>query len=120
MPKILIVDDEEDIRKEASEYFVDHGYIVKSAADGEEALRRIETETFDAVISDLIMPNCRGDELATRARALQPTLPIIIIAGTYKDVGVDQLRSAGANEIFRKPVGLLELRTSIERLIFSR
>ncbi len=114
--KILIVDDEEEIRAELVEYLLDKGYEVEEAADGLEALDKFEASPADVVITDMKMPRCPGDELTRRLRAVDPHLPVIIITGHYAKPDVESARKAGATTILKKPVRLSELRRLLERL----
>ncbi len=114
--KILIVDDEEEIRAELAGYLLDKGYEVEEAVDGLEALDKFEAAPADAVITDMKMPRCPGDELTRRLRAIDPHLPIIIITGHYTNADVESARKAGATAVLKKPVPLSELSRLLERL----
>ena len=70
MPRILIVDDEASIRALLTTAFGVAGYEVRTAPDGPEAMALCETERFDAVLSDVVMPKMNGHELARWIAAL--------------------------------------------------
>ncbi len=114
--KILIVDDEEEIRAELGGYFLDKGYEVEETADGLEALDKFEASPADAVISDIKMPRLSGVELTRRLRAIDPDLPIIILTGHYTHADVASARKAGATAGRKKPARLSELSRLLERL----
>ena len=114
--KILIVDDEEEIRAELAGYLRDKGYEVEEAADGLEALEKFEASPADAVIGDMKMPRCPGDELTRRLRAVDPDLPVIILTGHYTNADVESARKAGATAVLKKPARLSELRRLLEHL----
>jgi two-component system cell cycle sensor histidine kinase/response regulator CckA len=86
---IMIVEDEEMVRELASRGLREHGYRVIEARQGADALRRLEAEpgSVDLVISDVVMPEMGGRELARRLALLRPSLPVLFISGyTGEDV----------------------------------
>ena len=114
---LLIVDDEPEIRAEMTEYFVGKGYRVEQAADGLEALERVEAAMPDAVITDLKMPRCDGFELIRRLRAAHASLVIIAVCGTYSHEDLDQASDLGAQASMRKPIRLRELAETLRGLL---
>ena len=114
---LLIVDDEPEIRSEMAEYFVNKGYRVEQAADGLEALERVEAALPDAVITDLKMPRCDGFELIRRLRAAHASLVIIAVCGTYSHEDLDQASDLGAQASMRKPIRLRELAETLRGLL---
>ena len=82
MSKILIVDDEVRIRDVVSEYAVAHGYHVKQASDGLEALKMIETEKFDLILLDIMMPNLDGFSACKQIKAKQD-VPVIMLSARF-------------------------------------
>jgi CheY-like chemotaxis protein len=106
---LLIVDDEPEIRAEMVEYFEGKGYRVVQAADGLEALEKIEAAIPDAVITDLKMPRYDGFELIRRLRATHAEVIIIAVAGTYSHEDLERAGTLGAQATLRKPIRLREL-----------
>lgn len=78
MKKILVVDDEANIRELYREELEDMGYEVTTAADGAEALAVIDTTKFDLVTLDMRMPDIDGIETLRRMKEKDSTLPIVI------------------------------------------
>lgn len=115
MTRVLVVDDDADIRAEMVEYLTGKGYEVEQAADGLEALEKFEAAPADAVITDIKMPRCDGHELIRRLRAINGHLPIIAIAGTYTPEEIAKVAKRGATEIMKKPIKLRELARHLER-----
>ena len=70
--KILVVDDDPVIGKSFDRVLSGKGYAVITAADGEEALRKLSSETYDVVFTDIRMPGMSGLEVAERVKASQP------------------------------------------------
>ncbi len=81
-PVVLIVDDEEPIRRVARRILEGGGYRVVDASNGAEALALIDRETrVDLVIADLAMPEIGGDEMARRIRADRPDVKVLYVTG---------------------------------------
>ncbi|HET6364073.1 MAG: response regulator [Nitrospirota bacterium] len=78
MKKILVVDDEENIRQLYKEEFEEMGYEVTMVADGIQALRALDTKKFDLVTLDMRMPDIDGIETLRKMKEKDSTLPVII------------------------------------------
>jgi DNA-binding NtrC family response regulator len=79
--RILIVDDDSAVRKLLCFAFVRAGYFVKSASDGSEALALCESESFDVVLSDVVMPGMNGRQLVRSLVQRHPQMRIILMSG---------------------------------------
>ncbi|MFQ5465470.1 MAG: response regulator [Thermodesulfobacteriota bacterium] len=109
MFKILITDDDGDLRELLEEAVRSWGYIVDVARDGEDALRKVRKEKFDVVISDLMMPVMDGLELLERLKELDHDILVIIVTGYATiDTAVKAIES-GAYDYITKPFRLDEL-----------
>ena len=97
---ILVVDDEPHISELLQEFFLDLGYAVDVAATGDEAFRRASTKRPDAVILDMRLPDTTGDQLLTKLRTLDQSLPVVMLSG---DDDEDVARRAGAVQFLHKP-----------------
>jgi len=127
--RILIVDDEENLVALFKRILQKEGYEVQCASSGEEALEKLETEWFDLVITDLKMPGMDGLELLSKAKAVNPTMPFIMLTafGTVhsavaamKEGAYDYLVKPVDNEEFtlvvKKTMELHRLQREVERL----
>jgi len=83
--KILIVDDEADLRTILAKIFERAGYAVATAANGLDAISRCAEEDFDVVLSDVMMPEMNGHELAQWVRANRPTTQFALMSGFLPD-----------------------------------
>ena len=81
MNKILVIDDEEDIRIVMQQVLELEGYEVSVAADGQEGLDILENERADLVITDVIMPGLDGVATLERIKERWPDMPVIVISG---------------------------------------
>jgi CheY-like chemotaxis protein len=95
---ILVVDDAEPIRKMVCSMLRGSGYSVKEAADGAQALGMIEQqrESIHLVLTDVIMPEMTGAELARHLSRVCPQLPIIFMSGYSEDPVVRSVESLGS------------------------
>src|SRR5690606_37526207 len=101
---VLVVDDEEDLRKVARQWLTQHGYRVICAKDGEAALAQLKAadDRVDLVLTDLAMPGMGGERLVTLLRRRNPALRIIVMSGRDPEPSAAQpaMRAAG---FLRKP-----------------
>jgi two-component system cell cycle sensor histidine kinase/response regulator CckA len=83
MTQILVVDDEELVRRFAARVLRGRGHTVAEAADGRKALAKVEELGNDLrlVLSDIVMPHMNGVELTERLSVLRPDLPVILMSG---------------------------------------
>ena len=81
MAKVLIVDDEASIRALLTVAFTKAGFDVSSAEDGSDAIDRINSERFDVVLSDVMMPRTNGHELVRWVAENFPLLPTVLMSG---------------------------------------
>jgi DNA-binding NtrC family response regulator len=115
--KILVVDDEVDIRESLQALLEMEGYAVDLAANGAEGLRAVEARDYDLMLLDLMMPDLSGMEVLQAVRGHDRDLPIFLItAYGSTQVAVDALK-AGATDYFQKPWENDKLLLEIERII---
>jgi two-component system response regulator HydG len=118
--RILVVDDEENIRDTLNEYFTAVGYEIVEAGDGEDALRKFVPGKFDCVICDLSMPEIDGIELLKRIRRLDADVFFLIITGFP---GIDSAIGAmkeGAYDYLTKPFHMEDIQWKVERALNVR
>ncbi len=113
--RILVVDDEPAQRELVGGFLARHGFEVLSAADGREALSRVEREPVDLVLADQKMPGLSGLDLIAAVRARNPEIPVIVITayGTI-ETAVAAVK-AGAFDYLTKPLHLDELLHRIQQ-----
>jgi DNA-binding NtrC family response regulator len=109
--RILLVDDEPNIRRFAARVLLDEGYLVEEAEDGAEALGRLRRggPAVHIVVSDVVMPRLNGVELLQALSTIQPKLPVILMSG-YAAVQLEGMGIAA-------PCGMLAKPFSGERLV---
>ena len=117
--RILLVDDEEQIRKLLETSLQRRGYDVVTASDGIEALRQIRGKMPDLIVTDVNMPNMNGFELTRRLRADHRTarVPIVMLSARKQADDILTGYAEGADEYIAKPVEIAVLAAKIEVLI---
>ncbi|WP_437554370.1 response regulator [Sorangium sp. So ce327] len=108
-PRVLVIDDEPDIRETLDTFLSFEGYEVATAATGEAAVEQVQGEPFDLVITDLRMPGMGGDETLAALKRLHPNLPVIVVTAHASDTAAARCMKEGALWIVRKPVDLDDL-----------
>ena len=106
--KILVVDDEPQIRRVMRTTLVGRGYMVNDARSGEEALEKLRAERFDLVLLDMNMPGMGGME-ACRAIRSQSDVPIVILSIRNNEKDKVEALDAGADDYVTKPFSTPEL-----------
>ncbi len=118
--RILVADDDGGICRSMQEILERDGCTVTVARDGREAMGAIEDGEFDAVLSDVVMPNMDGYELYQHVRKTRPDLPVLMMTGFHydKDHIIKRSRMAGLGSvIFKKPVDPERLRTALAEAV---
>ena len=106
--RILVVDDEPQIRRVMRATLVAKGYMVSTARNGEEALDKVREERFDLVLLDINMPGIGGME-ACRIIRSQSEIPIVILSIRNAEKEKVEALDAGADDYITKPFSMPEL-----------
>ena len=117
--RILVVDDTEAILDAVTDALAAEGFEVQGASDGRAALEAAETEPFDLVILDLMLPGLSGTEICRRLRAESP-VPIIML--TARDAEADRVLGLeiGADDYITKPFSEVELLSRVRAILRRR
>jgi len=114
MKRVLVVDDEFELASSVEAILEDEGFIVKSAGDGLEAFDLLQTEEFDLVISDVMMPRCDGYQLLEKIRKEKKVkgIPVILMsAAQLKTIKVKP------DNFLKKPFDIDTLIQAVEKCI---
>ncbi len=101
--KVLVVDDEEPVAKIVVAFLSMQGHECVTASSGVDALRKVQQSKFDAVITDIVMPQMDGIALTKELLTLYPDLPVMIMTGHSKEYPTEAAISAGARDFIEKP-----------------
>ena len=117
---ILVVDDEPAIQDILTWALSAEGYRVTTAGNGEEALARVESEEFDVIVTDIVMPGIDGLEVLERSRVLSPRAAVIVMtAYAALETAIAALRR-GASDYLEKPFSVDLLKERVQRLLQYR
>ena len=115
--RILAVDDQAYFRAFVEGMLTEEGYDVRTASSGEEALRWLERERFDVVLTDLVMPEMDGSELVRRIREREAEQEVVVVSGVGDvKTAVDAMK-LGATDYLLKPIDRTALARSLEGLL---
>ncbi len=120
MRKILVAEDERNLREGIAEAFREAGHDVAEAQDGEEALEAIQGQIFDLVITDYKMPGIDGLELIRQVRMVNDQTAVIMMTAYGTVEGAVQAMRLGAFDYIQKPFNLEELELKAERALEHR
>ncbi|MBW2184781.1 MAG: PAS domain S-box protein, partial [Deltaproteobacteria bacterium] len=115
--KVLVVDDDLNLRETLKEMLSHFGYECKIAANGREALNLLQEEHFPIVLSDVRMPEMDGIELLKKTKKNYPEIDVIIITGYGKEHSFIDMVKAGASDFIVKPFSCDELEAKISRIV---
>jgi DNA-binding NtrC family response regulator len=115
--RILLVDDDEDMRSLLSDVLSDEGYEVIQAANGAEALVLLHRETFAAILLDKRMPGLSGMDLLPGLRVICPETPVIVITAFGDAHTAAEGAEKGAFGLLFKPFRMDELRAMLDRAL---
>jgi len=116
MPRILLAEDDDSLRGFLTRALERAGYDVTACADGDEAIRALD-DSWDLLLTDIVMPGVDGIEVARRAAANQPGLRIMFITGfAAVALAAGETAPAGA-KVLSKPIHLRELVAEVERMM---
>lgn len=118
--KLLIVDDEKNIREGLGTALELDGYDVVLAADGAEGWKRFQKGDVDLVITDLRMPGVSGEELLKRVGSETPGVPVIVLTGHGTVENAVEAMRNGAYDFLTKPVNLDRLSLLVKRALQNR
>lgn len=120
--RILLVEDENDLRHALYRSLLEEGYDVVEAEDGEAALKRVASpgEPFDLVISDIVMPGLGGIEFAERIIATRPQTLVLLISGQLNHPSLRDRPLPEGLALLEKPFQLRELREKVREVLSER
>lgn len=121
MPKVLIIEDNDDNREILKHQLEYLGYGVVEAASGLEGLKQVEQEKPDVVIMDVLMPEVDGREVARRLRAGPKTKDLPLLAATvlFQPDDIQSCLAAGCDDVLIKPFTLRQLKEKLDQFSHS-
>ncbi|MEZ5065304.1 MAG: hybrid sensor histidine kinase/response regulator [bacterium] len=118
--RILVIDDEENIRSTLEEFLSMNGYEVDTAENGAQGLDLLGRNAYDVVLSDLKMPGIDGIAVIEWVRETNPGLPVLVMSGHATVESTIRALRLGAYDYLLKPFGLDEIERTIENCLDKR
>jgi signal transduction histidine kinase/ActR/RegA family two-component response regulator len=101
--RILVIDDEDSVRKILYQMLKAKGYEVVVASNGQEGIERFQEEPFDLVFTDLGMPKMSGWEVGRTLKGINPKVPVALITGWGVELNKDKMKESGIDLVVSKP-----------------
>jgi CheY-like chemotaxis protein len=117
VPRILVVDDDPDIRGVILEFLAPDGYDVRLAANGREAFGILGFEDVDLVLTDLVMPDREGIEMIQEIRRRYPAVKTVAMSGAVFGPYLRAAELLGANATLSKPLNSSLLRLTLQQVL---
>src|SRR5690606_26098275 len=114
---ILVVEDDEMILRTLEFRLKKDGYQITVAKDGKEALEKIRNNSYNLVITDLMLPFVTGMEVLSFIKSEQPDLPVIVLSGADEEGTIMDAFKLGADDFIAKPFSPGELTLRVKRLL---
>ncbi|HMB02006.1 MAG TPA: response regulator, partial [Spirochaetota bacterium] len=120
--RIYLIDDEYSILASAGAALSDYGYQVETNADGNQALEYLLSnhQDYDMVITDQLMPDIKGEDLANRLHQKAPELPVLLFSGYSENYNPEQLKQKGITDILTKPVDFTKFIAKINKILTDK
>jgi CheY-like chemotaxis protein len=115
--KVLVVDDDPVVGRSFDRVLSEKGYVVSTALDGQEALKKFGQVEYDVVFTDIKMPGMDGLEVASRIKERRPWIPVVIITGYGTAANEARAAAAGVSGFMRKPLSPEMIEDSTRRAL---
>jgi DNA-binding NtrC family response regulator len=114
---ILVVDDEDSLRTVLSSELINEGYEVRTAPDGDDAIKEMGKASFDLVLLDIKMPRMNGFEVLKHIKEQHGGTKVVMLTGFADLKNAIESKKLGADDFVSKPYDLVDLLTTIERVL---
>ena len=118
--RILIIEDDATLSRGLSDNFHEDGFVVATATDGRDGLKKVLDDPPDIVLLDIMLPLLNGYELCQRVRSEKLDLPIIMLTAKGQEEEIVRGLELGADDYVTKPFGIRELKARVHRLLKQR
>src|SRR5947208_13398802 len=115
--RVLLVEDESNLRRTLTDFLMSEGYAVDSSGDGLEAQELATTQFFDIIVLDVMLPSCSGFDVCRHLRKNGINTPILMLTARSELNNKVQGFKSGADDYLTKPFEVPELQARIEALL---
>jgi DNA-binding response OmpR family regulator len=114
---ILWVDDEVDLLKSQIMFLEERGYSVKAVANGEDAIQLIQSESYDLVLLDQMMPGLDGLSTFVKIKEVEPSMPVVMITKMEEEELIDEALRKRIDDFLLKPVNPVQILSAARRIL---
>ena len=118
--RVLVVDDEEIARKNLDYILRKEGYTVVMAANGAEALEKMETSNFDVIVTDIRMENISGIDVLEKTKSKYPETEVVMVTAYASTDSAMETLKKGAFHYIAKPFKINEIRVTVKQAIAKK
>ena len=118
--RVLLVEDDDDNRELMAEVLVAAGFEVVAAASGAEGLKTLSERSIDVLVTDVGMPGMGGLEVARAAKAIAPSVPVVVVTGWAEREDITSARGREVDAVLIKPVDPDALSAAVSDALRSR
>ena len=117
--KILLIEDEEELRNTVREYLTREKFIVECAEDYASAMEKVNDYDYDCILLDIMLPDLDGNAILKRLKAEEDTAVLPVIMLSAKSTEIDKVTSLenGADDYITKPFGIMELLSRVKAVL---
>lgn len=115
--KVLIVDDEDDVRLFLADFLSERDFKVETASNGVEALEKFKKNSFDLVLLDVLMPEMDGLECLENIKKISPKTIVMMITAMKDEVRMRKAEKLGASKYIIKPFSLTYLESALAEFL---
>jgi len=115
-PVVLLIEDDDPVRELIGRALRANGFEVMAAASGEEALDLEPTRHVDLLLSDVMLPNQNGFEVANQIRSRSPHIPVVFMSGYYDQVVAEAAHLDITSTILQKPFAMADLMAHLRNI----
>ncbi len=117
MARIMIIEDDEEMRSLLKDFFEEEGFETDSVTNGADALKVLSRDPFDLVITDVRMPGLSGLDILPKVRGLKPETPIIVVTAYGSEEVRRKSLERGATSFLEKPIHLSTLKRLVREMV---
>lgn len=115
--RILVAEDDPEMRALLTDELTDEGYEVIQAEDGQEAAYKITHQGVDLLITDIRMPHVGGLDLLSTIKEFCPSTPVIVVTAFGDELSFHEAYEKGASEYISKPFRILDLKNAVKQAL---
>ena len=115
--RILVIEDEEELRELFSDMLTFNGYEVEAASDGHRGIELFKHAEFDIVFTDLRMPEMSGWEVAEAVKKIREDTPVVMITGSTLQLEASELKKSGVDFVVTKPFRIDQVLGLVQKVL---